>query len=545
MWGVACFVASLVLTSGGFGVGAGNFLALVGILVATLVGHVAGNLLGLARLRLMVVVVIFSLGFFLASLSGVALGALALFLIVGVLAALGGYLGVASRLDVVASWFPLSFAVGGAVIWMNAHGAVATFETGQKHALWDFFTLTCLSVAVFLMLVFLATRNSLALTVWQEVSRPRVANAADDASVTIARPGRGSFVVLFVFTIFVIGSTALLSPYLFRTAESENGDPSSHPHDHKDSQHPKPGKQAHHGKPHGSGSGSGSGSKHGHGNHPGHGSSTGDGPSSGNGHGDGPGDGDGQGDGAGNDDGAGGGADDDAGSGSGSSGHGSAAGHGRRSGHGAPGHAGQGHGGAGTGSGGAREQDDDGDGASDDDTDESDEPLGKPDGGAAEEAGRQAFHLGFSLIGMLLAIAIAILLFFLGPFPPMRRGFLLRHLEKPIWPVSPTARVMNLWRRALATLAVLEIEPAAGETPRDFAGRAEGEVRTLLGCEAPGLKEAAAIVEKIDYAGRGLGMGEEQTVREAVMTFVRTVEARIAGTKKFAAAWGRAPEVES
>ena len=119
VWGVGCLVASLVLTSGGFGISAGDIGALIGIIVATAVGHVAGNLLGLTRLRLAVVVLAFVLAFVLTALSGVVVGALAVFLVVFVLAALGGYLGVASRLDVVAAWFPLSFAVGGAVIWMN------------------------------------------------------------------------------------------------------------------------------------------------------------------------------------------------------------------------------------------------------------------------------------------------------------------------------------------------------------------------------------------------------------------------------------------
>jgi hypothetical protein len=104
---------------------------------------------------------------------------------------------------------------------------------------------------------------------------------------------------------------------------------------------------------------------------------------------------------------------------------------------------------------------------------------------------------------------------------------------------------MNLWRRALASLAVIDIVPSADETPCDFARRAEQEVRTLLFCEAVGLREAAAIVEKIDYAGRGLGAGEEQRVRDAITAFVRTVEQRIDLSKKLAAGWARAPEVES
>jgi hypothetical protein len=223
LWGVACFVSSLALTSGGFGVSPGDVPVVLGLIAATAAGHVGGNLLGLARLRLMPVVALFFGLFIASSLSGIVLGPIAIFLVFGVFAALGGYLGVASRLDVVAAWYPLAFAVGGAVVWMNRHGAVATFESGSKHAVWDGFTIVCLTGAVFLMLVFLATRHSLALTVWQEVGRPRAAGLDPADGIAVARPGRGSLLVLFVFTIAVLGATALISPYLFRTAEAKGG----------------------------------------------------------------------------------------------------------------------------------------------------------------------------------------------------------------------------------------------------------------------------------------------------------------------------------
>jgi hypothetical protein len=139
---------------------------------------------------------------------------------------------------------------------------------------------------------------------------------------------------------------------------------------------------------------------------------------------------------------------------------------------------------------------------------------------------------------------IALLLLLLVVFPPLRRVFLLRHLEKPLWPVPPTSRVMNLWRRALAALAVVDIVPTPGESPRDFAARAEREVGRELGADAAALKEAAAVVEKIDYAGRGLGAEDEARMREIVSRLVQAVEPRTTLKKRVAAAWGRAPEVE-
>lgn len=465
VWGVLCFGMSLVLSSGGFGVDPGDIPVLFGIFVATFVGHVIGNALGLLGLRLMPVVILFCVLIAGAVASGALLGPIALYFIVAIFSALGGYLGIASRLDVVAAWYPLSFCVAGAMIWMNRHGVVERFHSGSKHAIWDGFTVVCLSGGIFLMLVFLATRNSLGLTVWQEVARPRGLPTAEEG-VAVARPGRGSLLVLFAFTLVVLGVTALVSPYLFRTVESKDGDGQSS----ADGQ-----EQAKDGQ---SQSGDGQGDKSGQGK---------------------------------------------SGQGKGKNGKGKS---------GKSGSGGQG------GSGGSE----DGEGDSESD---SDSPLGKADGDQAGKAASEALSLGMKLFMWLLVVALLLLVLLLVLLPPLRRAFLIRHLERPLWPVAPTSRVMNLWRRALAMLAVIDVEPSAGETPSDFARRAEQEVLTTLGCDSRGLKEAAAIVEKVDYAGRGLGADDEQMMRAAVTAFVAQVNPRVAVGKKLAAAWIRTPEVES
>ncbi len=572
VWGVACLVMSLSLTSGGFGVSPGDIGVVAGLLAATAVGHVAGNLLGLAGFRLAPVAILFFVLFVVASVSGLAIGAIALFLIVALFAAVGGYLGIASRLDVVAAWYPLSFCVGGAIVWMNRHGAVSTFHSGAKHAVWDGFTMLCLTGGVFLMLVFLATRHSLGLTVWQEVARPRSA-AVQDEDVAVARPGRGSLLVLFVFTLAVLGATAFVSPYLFRTKAAEGGEgkgeksAQNDPDQHSNGKDPSNGKSGSGGQGDstdpssggqasgdgesgsgGSGSGKSGSGKSGNGNGGSGGSGSG---KSGSGSGT-SGDGDSSGSesgqsGSGSGSGKSGSGSGKPGSGSGKSGSGSGksgSGSGKSgSGSGTPGSSGSpgsgepgsGESGSGTPGGGSEKSGGSGDG----------DPLGKPDTDHAGEAASEALNLGGKLFMWLLAAAAALLVLLLIVFPPIRRTLLLRHLERPLWPVAPTARVMNLWRRALAALAVIDIEPSPFESPSDFARRAEEEVRTTLQCEAIGLKEAAALVEKIDYAGRGLGAGEEQTMRDAITTFVQTIEQRVGFKRKAAAAWGRAPEVES
>lgn len=433
-WGLGCFVISIFLSTAGLSsAGPEAMLILVGILVAAAVGHVIGNVLGLAGLRLAPVLVLFGLLFAGAAVAGAVAGELAAFVFVGVLAAIGGYLGIASRLDVVASWYPLSFAVGAAVFWMNMHGKVAEFSSGEKHAVWDWFSLLCVSGSAFLMLVFLATRQSLGLTVWQEVGRRRRQDAAAP-DVAVARPGRGSLLVLLLFTVAVIGGTALISPYLFRTHAAEGKDGSSETEQEQKKQTKK--KQT---------------------------------------------------------------------------------GRGERE---------------------ARNGEGQGEG------EEEGEGSMKPDTDGAKRAAAEAMTGALQLLAWLLAMVIALLLLLLFLGPPLRRRFLLRHLERPLWPVPPTSRVMNLWRRALAALAVVDVVPTPGESPRDFAARAEREAGEHLGADAALLKDAAAVVENIDYAGRGLGAEDETKMRDMVMRLVHSVEPRMTLKKKLAASWGRAPEVE-
>lgn len=457
IWGICCFVGSLVMTSGGLGLNPGDWGILGGILGAVAVGHVLGNVLGLAGFRFFPISVIFTAGIIAASISAAALGPFAAFLIIGVIAAWGGYLGIASRLDVIASWYPLTFCVGGAIHWMNAHRAVATFNSGAKYALWDAFTIVCLAGGVFWMLLFLATRNSLGLTVWQEVARPKAADASD---VAVARPGRGSILVLMAFTIVALGTTALVSPYLFRTVDNKD-----------DKQEAKEQSQ-----------GDGDGSDYKGKQAKGKGKSTA------------------------------------------KNGDGTTKSKGGRKGRGKGGH-GSGHG----------DQKDDGGEAPDDD----------PDSEGAGESAMEAAGLAIKVLAYLLAFALILLFLYLAVWPPIRRAFLMRHLEKPLWPVAPTSRVMNHWRRALNILAVAGIEPSPGETASDFAKRATWEVKQQLHCDAPGLEEAGAIVEKIAYAGRGLGQADEQAVKDATTRFIDTIRPHIKLRRRFAASWGRAPEVES
>lgn len=459
MWGAFCLMASIILTGGASN--PKDMFELVGVFIALGVGHLIGNAIGLVGFRLVpITIIMFSL-FFGAIFAGAALGPFVIYFILAAFAAYGGYLGIGSRLDVVAAWYPLTLSVGAAITWMNHHHAIATFESGAKHQLWDAFTIVCLGGGVFWMLVFLATRNALGLTVWQEVARPKNVNVEQD-DIAVARPGRGSFIVLLAFTIVILGATALVSPYLFRTAQGKDGGGQQQDDDGQ-------GEQQHEGQGEGK-DGKFAGKKtHGQGRTDGK-------PSQQEGQGQGKGKGKGK---------------------------------------------GQGQG------------------------DQGDQGDDQPDPEHAQQAAEDAAKLAFKIVAWLIGLAALLLFLYLVVMPPIRRAFLMRHLEKPLWPVPPTSRVMNHWRRALAVLAVVGIEPSAGETATDFAKRATNEVKEQLECDAPGLGEAAQVVEKIAYAGRGLGAADEAIMNTEITRFVTAVKPRIKVTRRFASAWGRPPEVES
>ena len=144
-WGLICLVASVFLILGEKAVPAiteSLVLTIVGISGATVVGHILGNAIALLRLRMWVVLAFAGVVAIAIGAASAALGPVTGFFVVGALAAAGGYFGVASRMDIIAAWLPLSYAMGAAIVWMNNHQRVSLWLTGAKFAVWDAVTHT-------------------------------------------------------------------------------------------------------------------------------------------------------------------------------------------------------------------------------------------------------------------------------------------------------------------------------------------------------------------------------------------------------------------
>jgi hypothetical protein len=162
----------------------------------------------------------------------------------------------------------------------------------------------------------------------------------------------------------------------------------------------------------------------------------------------------------------------------------------------------------------------------------------QPDIDHAAEAGAVAAKIGlfvlFGLVaGLVLVLAVASVF-----FRPLRRAFLLRHLEKPRWSTTPTRRIQNLWLRALIALDDLGVAPSGGdESPEKLADRARAHLHHTYG-DAPGsISDAAAIIERLDYAGRGLAPGEERAMKEAVTDLLAYAATHLTAARKVSLGW--------
>jgi hypothetical protein len=116
-----------------------------------------------------------------------------------------------------------------------------------------------------------------------------------------------------------------------------------------------------------------------------------------------------------------------------------------------------------------------------------------------QEGVKEAAKQGLNLLMLLLMLLIGVLIIYFVFWRPLRRVAVLRHLERPAWPVPATQRIQDLWRRAQIALRDLNIETRESETVEALAARAIEELRARFGQAPPGLGEAAQIYSQVQY----------------------------------------------
>lgn len=193
----------------------------VALVLASLVGALAGNLLGLLRVRTGAVQL--ALHLLLVALAFALQGAP---LVVAALCAglwsLGcGHLALQRRLALGALWIPVVCWTAAIVTVLDRNGRMQRWEAGEKHAVWQPLTLGMLSLVVVLFFLFLAGQEHFHGQVWQAgaVTTPVTLTRQRAAGATRVTK-RGVFAVL-AFALVATLLTARIAPYLWRTGSQE------------------------------------------------------------------------------------------------------------------------------------------------------------------------------------------------------------------------------------------------------------------------------------------------------------------------------------
>ncbi len=121
----------------------------------------------------------------------------------------------------------------------------------------------------------------------------------------------------------------------------------------------------------------------------------------------------------------------------------------------------------------------------------------------AEKGVKAAQQAGGSICS-LLALAILAVLGILIAGPPLRRLFVVRHLQDPFWHVSNTTRIEMGWQLVEIALADAGVAVKHGEDAAGLARRATPVLQELSPVQVHGLEDAAEVIDRVRF---GLGVG--------------------------------------
>lgn len=124
------------------------------------------------------------------------------------------------------------------------------------------------------------------------------------------------------------------------------------------------------------------------------------------------------------------------------------------------------------------------------------EELGEKVVEAAKQAGGS--------ICSLLALAVLAVLGMLIAGPPLRRLFVVRHLQNPFWRVTNTTRIEMGWQLVEIALADAGVDVRSGEDAAGLARRAQPTLTQLSAVDVHGLEDAAEVIDRVRF---GLGVG--------------------------------------
>ena len=401
-FGLAAFSAVLLIRGGA---GGEMFLLLGQLVMVTVVGQLAGHALGFLRPRLFIVLMLASLGCWIQVLLLIPM-ANGLTVIVWFMAPFtlaSGFFAVRSRTEIFGAWVPVMYAVSASLVLINTDAKkLGSWHGGNKFAVWDLFNLAIIAGALLLFLIYLVARQAQSLSLWQDAARMSSVQASANYNPR-ARISWMTWGVIALLGVALTVGTAAAAPYLFRTADEEEG---------------KEGKGGQ-----GQGQGQGQGEQRG-------------------------------------------------------------------------GEGGQGEG------------------------DSSENPMDNADMDKVSEGVRQVAQQGANLLMLLIMLLVGLVLIYFVFWRPMRRMAVMRHLERPAWPVPPTQRIQDMWRRALIALHDVGMEPRPTESVKHLAERAHATLSQRFGSAPTGVIEAAEIYSRVEY---NIGVSPHDVIRMAASVELLTV----------------------
>ena len=125
---------------------------------------------------------------------------------------------------IYASWVPLMYATGTAIIMAESKGKVSEWQAGNKWIIWDVFTFSVLGVGIMLMLAYLVSRESHRLHLWRASPDAQLKGTVKETGAARPRLSCFGWVMLCLLAGGLSVGTAVIAPYLWRTAPAEDGD---------------------------------------------------------------------------------------------------------------------------------------------------------------------------------------------------------------------------------------------------------------------------------------------------------------------------------
>ena len=171
--------------------------------------------------------------------SAAAVGPLSVLIIIwvilGPLFTLGGLWSLRVNRAIYASWVPLVYATGTAIIMAESKGKVSTWESGSKWAVWDVFTFSVLGIAIALMLAYLVMRETHRLHLWRRGPTAPLAGTVQESGAARPRLSCLGWVMIAMLAMGLAVGTAIMGPFLWRTGpgdgdgSGEGGEPIEEP----------------------------------------------------------------------------------------------------------------------------------------------------------------------------------------------------------------------------------------------------------------------------------------------------------------------------